>query len=196
MKITSEQKKKEPRALPQSPMDGLAVRIRQCRERKGFSLADLHKATGLSRTALHDYESGRTKPGARELLVICEHLEVTPNWLLCGTEEPMKRREGLRSLVRLRNSPMLAMGGMLLFPAILAVIDEDEFEALLTLIASMLEAKDPSTYRHISVAAEFLAETVGEGSPEDLAKLAEKAKDPRFMQELQEKIRERIERAG
>jgi transcriptional regulator with XRE-family HTH domain len=173
--------------------DGLALRIRQARERKNLSLSDIHKSTGISRTSLHDYESGRTKPGARELLLLAEVLEATPNWLLCGTEEPFKKREGLASLIKLRNSPLMLMVSMLVLPVVMQSLSEDELEALLTLISSMIEAKDKSTYRHISATVEVFAELIGTGSPAELSGWTERSKNPEFIAEMKKKIAARVE---
>lgn len=185
--------KKENGPDQNSRPDGLAVRIRQARERKNLSLSDIHKATGISRTSLHDYESGRTKPGSRELLLLTEALEATPNWLLCGTEEPFKKRDGLAALIKLRNSPLMMLVSMLVLPVVMQSLSEDELEALLTLIASMVEAKDKGTYRQISAMAEVFAELLGTGSPAEFTGWSEKAKDPDFMAEIQRKIAAKVE---
>lgn len=173
--------------------DGLALRIRQARERKGLSLSDVHKLTSISRTSLHDYESGKTKPGARELLLLTETLEATPNWLLCGTEEPLKKREGLKALIKLRNSPLMLMVSMLVLPVVMQALSEDELESLLTLISSMVESKDKGTYRHVSAAAEVFAELLGTGSPAEISGWSEKSKDPEFLAQIQQRIAERVE---
>lgn len=185
--------KKESGTDPLIRPDGLALRIRQARERKILSLSDIHKQTGISRTSLHDYESGKTKPGAREILLLTETLEVTPNWLLCGTEEPLKKKEGLQSILKWRNSPAMAMVSMLFMPAVMAVLSEDELASLLTLIASMVEAKDKSVYRQVSAMAEVFGELLGSGSPAEISAWHEKSKDPEFMAEIQRKVAARVE---
>ena len=45
---------------------------------------------GVSRAALSLYETGTNKPGAREILLLCEVLSVSPNWLLFGSESPAR----------------------------------------------------------------------------------------------------------
>lgn len=42
---------------------------------------------GLSRTALIGYENGTSRPGLREIRLLCSVLKVSPNWLIFGTEE-------------------------------------------------------------------------------------------------------------
>lgn len=48
------------------------------------------EGVGISRAALSLYETGTNRPGAREILLICEVLSISPNWLLFGSESPAK----------------------------------------------------------------------------------------------------------
>lgn len=41
---------------------------------------------GISRTALVGYENGSSRPGLREIRLLCEVLKVSANWLIFGTE--------------------------------------------------------------------------------------------------------------
>lgn len=182
----------EPKAPPPKTADGIAIRIRIGRERKGLSLADLHRQSEISKTALHDYESGRTKPGAREIKILCEILGVTPNWVLFGTETPLEPRTGLRALIKLKNSPVWFLTSMILMPIIAGVLDEDQLEALLVLVASMVEARDKDTYTQVSALAEIFAEQFGTGSPAEISAMAAKASDPAFMAQLQEMVKARV----
>lgn len=182
----------EPKTPPPKTADGIAIRIRIGRERKGLSLADLHRQSEISKTALHDYESGRTKPGAREIKILCEILGVTPNWVLFGTETPLEPRTGLRALIKLKNSPVWFMTSMILLPIIAGVLDEDQLEALLVLVASMVEARDKDTYAQVSALAEIFVEQFGTGSPAEISALTKKAADPAFMAQLQEMVKARV----
>ncbi len=83
---------------------------------------------------------------------------------------------------------MLSMVSMMILPLIFAALDEDEVDAVMTLVASMLHAKDPKTSKKLSVVANEILGMVGDGSPADLAEMARKAKDPKFMQEMQDRI--------
>src|SRR3546814_4572571 len=77
------------------PDDGIGLRIKSAREARKLSQIDMHNRTGLSRTVLINYEAGRHKPSAREIKLICDALEISPNYLIYGTEEPHKKKEGL-----------------------------------------------------------------------------------------------------
>lgn len=172
--------------------DVVAVRIRQARERKGLSFSDLHKVTGISRTALHDYESGRTKPGARELGLLCEAMRVTPNWLLLGTEDPFKERRGLKALLQLRSGPAMLAVSTLILPIAMGTFNEDELEALLTLIATILEAQDKDLYRRFSAMAEIFAEQMGSGTEAEVLAFSARAKEPGFWPHLESEVQERL----
>lgn len=188
--------KDTPLEAPASQLDGMTIRIRQARERKGKSLSDLHKATGISRTALHDYESGRTKPGAKETKLLCETLEVTPNWLIFGNEEPFKKRDGLRALVKLKDSPLMVMVSMLILPTLISTFDDDQLEALLTIMATMLEARNRPAYNYVTAAAEVFTELIGDGSPDDLKRVSALASDPETLAALQSKIKDIADKLG
>lgn len=156
-------KKSSTSELPESnPTDSIAVEIKKAREAKGLSFSDLHRLTGISRTTLHDYESGRSKPGARELLRLCEILEASPNRLLLGTETPYIGSGGvLLSLVGLaRTKPEKALAlSMMLVPlvaAVLSKIGNESLVALATMADETLRARDPETFLHLAkMVAEF-----------------------------------------
>ena len=105
-------------AKTEVPEDGIGGRIRAAREAKGYSQTHLSDYTkevdaarkGIHRTVLVGYESGQTRPGAREIRILCEALSVTPNWLIYGsnfaggTEQAAMegvRKNGLFAAIRL-----------------------------------------------------------------------------------------------
>lgn len=45
---------------------------------------------GISRTALIGYENASSRPGLREIRLLCEVLQVTPNWLIFGSDTPFQ----------------------------------------------------------------------------------------------------------
>ena len=71
-------------------MTGLAERIRETREMRGISQAEVADACGVSRAAVAQWES-RTKPKAPTLDKVeplTERLDVDPYWLLRGRHAP------------------------------------------------------------------------------------------------------------
>jgi len=75
------------------PEEGIGERLRYCRSELMLSVEalsrltkryDLHESKGVSPTSIGRYESRESLPGARELRLLCEALDVPPAWLLLG----------------------------------------------------------------------------------------------------------------
>lgn len=81
-------------------IDELASTLIQARTAIGITQNELHKRTGISREAIKGYESGRNKPGSRELRLLCEALHVSPNMLLFGTETPFEPKGELFDMMQ------------------------------------------------------------------------------------------------
>lgn len=173
-------------------LDTVAIELKKAREAKNLSHTDLYRLTGISRSVLSGYETGRTKPGAKELKLLCDALSVNPNRLLFGNEEPFKPRKGLRGLAKLRHSPAGISLAIILMPIIMASLDDEQLEAILTLLTSLVEARDKETANKISAMAEVFLEQAGNGTIEEMSALGEKAKDQEFMANLNKLIDEKI----
>ena len=65
----------------------IANELINARTALGFTQVQLAEVSGVSRSAIKGYESGRNMPGSRELRALCVALAVTPNQLLFGVEE-------------------------------------------------------------------------------------------------------------
>lgn len=74
--------------------DGIASALIRARNELGLSQAELSARSGVSRSAIKGYESGRNMPGARELKTLCHVLRVSPTELLYGSEEAFRGRAG------------------------------------------------------------------------------------------------------
>lgn len=68
----------------------LASTLIHARNLLGLTQAQLSEKSGVSRSAIKGYESGRNMPGARELKALSVVLGVSPNVLLFGTETPFE----------------------------------------------------------------------------------------------------------
>lgn len=176
---------------PKSIEDGIGIRLKAAREAKGLSQSDLHNKTGLSRTVLINYEAGRHKPGARELRLLCDALEVSPNLLIYGTEEPHIRTIGLAD-------SLLSMGEAAIVPAAIlgpmlgAMLGKDDTRIVLSLIESLLKAKDPVGYAGVM---EFVGvfNEINKKSPEEIKQhVAELQSNPAAADEFMQKITQRI----
>jgi len=96
------------------PEEGIGDRIRERRKELDLSVEELASLTtmcssgseeGISAPTLYRYESKGSKPGARELRLLCEALNVSPSILLLGKEWDLEQESDakiasiLRSLV-------------------------------------------------------------------------------------------------
>lgn len=91
---------------------------------------------GISRATLSLYETGTNKPGAREILLLCEVLSISPNWLLFGSEAPARALQPTTLFLAgddLEISARLAI-------AILALNPTDR-DSLANIVFSMLTSK-------------------------------------------------------
>jgi transcriptional regulator with XRE-family HTH domain len=82
-----------PAAAGQPPESLLGKRIKAARAHYNLSaealsrlsrLADIHEGRGVSPPSISRYEAGEALPGARELRLLCDSLEVSAHWLLYG----------------------------------------------------------------------------------------------------------------
>lgn len=68
------------------PEESLGNRVKKLRQDAGWSLLDLEVLTGLSRTALQNYEAGIRLPGALQLRALSEQLNCSAHFLVFGDE--------------------------------------------------------------------------------------------------------------
>lgn len=141
---------------PGEVTDSVSVELKKAREAKGYSFADLHRLTGLSRTTLHQYEAGTRKPGARELVLLCSALEASPNRILFGTDDLEFASSGvlvpLLNLAKIDRDRALNAGVMLL-PTIVAVLfgmGDNTLRSLATLADEALRTRSPESFSAFS----------------------------------------------
>jgi transcriptional regulator with XRE-family HTH domain len=66
-------------------MDDIGNRIKTVRKQLGLSQADLGKhAGGLSKSAVHQWENGGTKPAWEALTALRKGLGLNPDWIMKG----------------------------------------------------------------------------------------------------------------
>lgn len=63
----------------------MGKRIKARRKEKNIKQADLAEALDISNNHLSSIENGRQKPSLDTFIKICNHLEVTPDYLLLGS---------------------------------------------------------------------------------------------------------------
>ncbi|WP_431688934.1 LexA family protein [Hahella sp. NBU794] len=67
----------------------IADRTKERRDALGLTQEDLAKAVGISQTAIHKLEEGRTKK-PRHIIELARALRCQPEWLLTGKDEPTR----------------------------------------------------------------------------------------------------------
>lgn len=153
--------------LPQAIEDGIGHRIKAARESKSLSQSDVHRVTGISRMVLSKYEAGQNKPGTRELRLLCDALDVSPNYLIYGSESTHTKSENLSDLVMgLKGDGAIIATSLL--PLIGSVIGRDDTRKIFDLIESLVKAKSPRDYelltRLVKVACTYNAKRVDEAN--------------------------------
>src|ERR1051325_3379840 len=139
---------------PPKRLPAIAVELSRARSNAGLSHSELHRITGISRTVLIGYETGRTNPGEREIKKLCAALRVTPNQLLYGSEQPFQPDEALKRLGL--NAETLSFAHLVIMYNMLA---SDDKRAIVTLMYSILEARHGR--KKIAQAAEMMKELEG-----------------------------------
>lgn len=144
----SDSKRQRPSSPKNNTVDSLAVaigrRLVEAREGLGLSQQSLHARTkvhdaegkGVSRAALSLYETGVNKPGARETIILCNTLKITPNWLFYGSDSPAKT---LQASLEFLHGNEITLSVRLAY-AIL-VLDPEERDAFASLLFSMVGKK-------------------------------------------------------
>jgi len=153
-------------------------RILKAREGLGWSQNNLHSRTkkydpsgqGISRGVLSLYETGINKPGAREIVVLCETLRITPNWLLSGSESPAKT---IQASLDFLQGDDLSVSVRLAY-ALLA-LDPEERDALGGLLLALVGKRlGDLELSNLMVWAGFVSKNISEDIDEVLGKDAHK----------------------
>lgn len=132
------------------PERGIGSRIALARERFGLTQTKLAERTkrsdpegrGVPRTVLIGYESGKFLPGARELRVLCEALELDIVWLLYGYEDLTKEESEREEATRLLRYPGLDLQFELAIS--IARLKKHEQEAIATLVHGIISRSNRS----------------------------------------------------
>jgi transcriptional regulator with XRE-family HTH domain len=62
-----------------------AQKLRKARDLTGFTQGEVSESTGIKRSTIAGYETGRTQPDIENLGILADFYEVDVNWLL-GTK--------------------------------------------------------------------------------------------------------------
>ncbi|HUY83989.1 MAG TPA: helix-turn-helix transcriptional regulator, partial [Steroidobacteraceae bacterium] len=151
-------------------------------------LSDPEKV-GVSRSVISLYELGVNRPGAREILLLCEALKVTPNWLLYGSESPISTTQPSLDFMRgddLQLSVRLAFAMLALDPP-----QRDAMASLLFAMATQKLGKDVLLSSLVTMAqlmADELLKKVIEHAGESAAKLTMRELIERFAHDMARQV--------
>lgn len=56
-----------------------------------MSQKEFSESTGISQSTISEWKSKRTNPTSEKIMIICKTLQVTPEWLLSGSENMGER---------------------------------------------------------------------------------------------------------
>lgn len=170
--------------------DSFANELIRAREQMGLSVSELHRKTSISRTVIQGYESGKYKPGTRELKLLCETLRITPNRLIFGTETPFEEKGKLAKLVGDEKSAHQTVALSILFQMLTAV----EKEAFINLMQSILEGRIGKAKIDETLAAlDTLAEEVG-GKAEGIEAAIESVFPNEEIEKMGQAVEEKLKR--
>jgi len=132
-----------PHNLPPSADDDVSGRLKLARDNRGFTQIAVANRTkmvdpekkGVSRTAIVGYEQGTSKPGLREIRLLCEVLKVSPNWLIFGTEDAAVATQA--SMELLPRGSDAALDGILRTAVVLLALKGHERDAIQSLALSL-----------------------------------------------------------
>lgn len=79
-------------------LESCALRIKKGLREKGMSQQDLVRATGLPKSAISQYVSGKYVPTQTPTYLIAKALNVSEAWLM-GYDVPMERTECIKRIV-------------------------------------------------------------------------------------------------
>jgi len=140
----------QPGRLGAQPEVELGSRVREAREARHMTQGDLAMLTasldsdekGISRAVISLYEKGTNRPSPRELRLLCEALQLTPNYLIYGVEEPFEggaQYERLGTIAR-RSTPE----GYAWTAYIMSEIHHNHYDAVMKLVLDLARGWDKS----------------------------------------------------
>ena len=69
-------------------MDDLADRLREIMTQNGLKASEIADGAGITRPVMSRYLANRSGISAKNLIKISQHLNVSPDWLLNGSDAP------------------------------------------------------------------------------------------------------------
>ena len=121
-----------------SEKDKFAERLKKARLASGLTQQAVAAKAKISRSAIVSYELGRVVPGTLELARLAKALSVSPNVLLCGSED-FFGAERPRNFLNVEDPRLRAA----LIGICLDVLDREAADHLSALIVALVQARFP-----------------------------------------------------
>ena len=140
---------------------GVASALIKARTVRGFTQAQLSDISGVSRSAIKGYETGRNMPGSRELKALCRALHISPNALLFGTETPFSGEpidaENVAALREILAGPEDAKVTRARLAHLSTLLTTDEAASLFNLVQALAVARHgPEQVRQVILGSDLL----------------------------------------
>ena len=84
----------------------ISDRIFDLIRKKRMTQKEFAEKTGISQSTISEWKSKRTNPTSEKIMIICEVLDVTPEWLLSGSDNTGERGNELPWFVVSRESEL------------------------------------------------------------------------------------------
>lgn len=136
-------------------LEKIGAILKGARDRQGLSVREVHELTGISPAVLYGYEAGKTRPGAREIALLCKALKVTPNALLFGKEDPFgaPATDPASRLASITSDGKLSLiAALLLMPMVMATMDFEDRRTLFAVALALVQAKHPQAGQKVTQA--------------------------------------------
>lgn len=79
----------------------MIIALKKIREEKGLSVPELAEKTGLTKTMLWNYESGRRNPDPETLCILADALDVSLDMLVRGKEKDRSKERSVKDAMEL-----------------------------------------------------------------------------------------------
>lgn len=138
----------QPGRLSSAPERDLGKRVQEMRESRRMTQGELSQLTlslddeekGISRPVISLYESGTNRPSPKEIRLLCEALQATPNFLIYGDEEPfhtLNNYERLGTIGRGSDPEVYAWVAL-----VMSKIHHNHYDAVMKLVLDLARAWD------------------------------------------------------
>lgn len=180
---------------PAADEDAISFQLQRARVDAGLSIVELSKLTGISKTVLHGYERSRTKPGAREIRLLCTALHISPNRLILGNDDFETNTPDFTSFYRkIRARPQLAvLFYTMSMPLMASLLDEEEVKNVLFLVTSLVRARNPDVSNQLMTVAQEVMKSLDSVTMPDGALTISEQRLQSLITKTQERVQNNFE---